>query len=198
MILIDNLNAINTCKENIRTALINKGVDMDGVAFSEYAEKIDALQFESGDTPSTPTPTPSVDYMYTNGYLCDEDGNALDSESDIINFTPYEIALNNDGNFIINLICPEEIPGYEGGTYYDIIFTVDIPSAYRVSKFEYYDQGTTTYYDRELKENPRHTTVVRDGVEYNSYVRQMTDNKDCASDYIAYEPLRYRITINKK
>ena len=106
--------------------------------------------------------------------------------------------MNDEGNFVIDLTCPEEIPGYEGGSYYDIIFTVEVPAAYQVSKFEYYDQGTTQYYDRELKVNPRHTTVNRNGVEYNSYVRKMTDNIDCGSEYIAYEPLQYRITINKK
>jgi hypothetical protein len=193
MKLIENLNAINDCKESIKTALINKGVDMTDVKFEDYAGKIDALQFESGDTPSVPTPTPSVDYIYSNGYLT-----GGSETNDVITFTPYEIVLGDNGNFVIDLTCPEEIPGYEGGTYYDIIFTVDIPSTYQVSKFEYYDRGTTTYYDRELKTNPRHNTVIRDGVEYNSYVRKMTDNKDCGSEYIAYEPLQYRITINKK
>lgn len=190
MELIDNLNAINNCKEDIKTALINKGVDMTGVAFSDYAVKIDELQFESGDTPA---PTPSADYMYSNGYLTDGA-----ETNDIITFTPYEIALNDEGDFIINLTCPEEIPGYEGGSYYDIIFTVDIPTTYKISKFEYFDQGTSLYYDRELKANPRHSTIIRNGVEYNSYVRKMTDNLDFGSEYIAYEPLQYRITINKK
>ena len=49
MSLIDNLNAINDCKTDIKDALESKGVDMSGVAFSDYAEKIRSLQFESGD-----------------------------------------------------------------------------------------------------------------------------------------------------
>lgn len=61
MSLIDNLNAINNCKEDIKTALINKGVDMTGVTFTGYAEKIDELQLSSGDEPSTHTL--SVDYI---------------------------------------------------------------------------------------------------------------------------------------
>ena len=40
MSLIDNLNAINNCKEGIKNALINKGVDMTNVSFSDYAKKI--------------------------------------------------------------------------------------------------------------------------------------------------------------
>jgi hypothetical protein len=131
--------------------------------------------------------------MYSNGYLT-----GGSETNDIITFTPYEIVLNDEGNFIVNLTCPEEIPGYEGGTYYDIIFTMEVPNGYQISKFEYFDQGTNLYYDREYKLNPRHSTIIRNGVEYNSYVRKMTDNIDCGSEYIAYEPLQYRITINKK
>ena len=187
MALIDNLNAINDCKNAIKDALARKGYgDMDSVPFSEYAGKIDALQLESGDTPS-------ADYIYSNGYLTDGT-----QTNDIINFTPYEIVLNDEGNFIINLTCPEEIPSYEGSSYYDVILTIDIPTTYQISKFEYFDQGTSLYYDRELKANPRHSTIIRNGIEYNSYVRKMTDNLDYGSEYIAYEPLQYRITINKK
>ena len=192
MALIDKLNAINDCKNAINAALNSKGVDMSGVAFSGYAGIIESqLQLNSGDDPSIPTP--SADYIYSNGYLTD--GNQT---NDIITFTPYEIVLNDEGNFIINLTCPEEIPSYEGSSYYDIILTIDIPTTYQISKFEYFDQGTSLYYDRELKANPRHATIIRNGIEYNSYVRKMTDNLDYGSEYIAYEPLQYRITINKK
>ena len=195
MSLIDNLNVINTCKEDIRTALIDKGIDMTNVAFSDYAEKIASLQLESGDSGSSEPsePTPSVDYIYSNGYLT----NGTET-NDVVTFMPYEIVLDDNGNFILDLTCSEEIPGYDGGTYYDIILTIDVPTTYQISKFEYYDQGTTTYYERELKANPRHSTIIRNGIVYNSFVRKMDDNKDIASEYIAYEPLQYRITINKK
>lgn len=189
MSLIDNLNAIENCKNDIKNALINKGVNMTGVAFSGYAGKINALQLESGDSPA---PTPSADYMYSNGYLTD-----AAEANDIITFIPYEIVLNDEGKFIIELMCPEEIPGYEGGTYFDVIFTVDIPVSYRVSKFEYYDQGTTTWYDRELKPNPRHSTVIRDGVTYYSYVRVVSDGVDIGSVDVQFAPFKYRITIEK-
>ena len=191
MSLIDNLNAINDCKIDIKDALESKGVDMSGVAFSDYAGKIRSLQFESGDEPSTPTP--SADYIYSNGYIVDGT-----ETNDIITFIPYEIVLNDEGKFIIELMCPEEIPGYEGGTYYDVIFTVDIPESYKASKFEYYDQGTTTWYDRELKSNPRHSTVVRNGVTYYSYVRVVSDGVDIGSVDVQFEPFKYRITIEKE
>lgn len=191
MNLIDNLNTINNCKEAIKSALINKGVNMNGVSFSDYAGKIDSLQLESGDTPSTPIP--SVDYIYSNGYPT---GGI--EENDIINFTPYEIVLDGDGKFIVNLTCPEEIPGYEGGTYYDIVLTVEVPTTYSVTNFELYAEALSEYVPQTYKVNPRHSTIVREGVTYNSYVRAVSDGIDIGSADVQYSPLQYRITIEKK
>ena len=193
MSLMDNLIAIENCKNDIKSALINKGVDMTDVAFSGYAEKINALQLESGDAPA---PTPSADYIYSNGNLCDEDGNLLVEESDIINFTPYEIELV-EGKYVMYISCPEEIPGYDGGTYYDVILTVDVPTTYRITNFELYAEGLSEYVNQPYKANPRHTTVDRNGVTYNSYVRQTLDGLDIGSADVQYEPLQYRITIEK-
>lgn len=190
MELIDNLNAINGCKEAIKVALENKGVIMDNVKFEDYAGKIDELQLESGDEPSVPTP--SADYIYSNGYL-----SGGSETNDIITFTPYEIVLNDEGKFVIDLTCPEEIPSYEGGSYYDIIFTVDIPETYRLTNFEFLEESSSSYINQPYKENPRHSTIIRNGVTYNSYVRLVEDNKDYGSEYLAYEPLQYRITIEK-
>ena len=188
MSLIDNLNAINTCKEEIKGALEGKGVDMTGVAFSGYADKIKALQLESGDTPSTP----SVDYIYSNGYLT-----GVTETNDIITYVPYEIILDGNGNFIIELTNPEEIPGYEGGTYFDVVFGVDVPNTYQITNFELYND-ILGYVPQAYKVNPRHSIVVRDGVTYNSYVRAVSDNNDIGSADIQYDPLQYRITIEKK
>lgn len=190
MTLIDNLNAINDCKTAIKTALENKGVVMTNVKFEDYAGKIDELQFESGDTPSTPTP--SADYIYSNGYLT----NGIET-NEIIYFVPYEIVLDDNGEFIIELTCPEEIPGYEGG-YCDIILTVDVPTKYNITNFEYFDEAfTSTYVQQLFKVNPRYSTIIRNGVEYNSYVRQVSDNNDYGSADVQYAPLKYRITIKK-
>ena len=48
MAVIDNLNIIKQCKEDIKQAIINKGVDMTNVAFTEYATKIYEIPQESG------------------------------------------------------------------------------------------------------------------------------------------------------
>ena len=188
MSLIDNLNAISNCKTDIKDALESKGVDMSGVAFSDYAGKIRALQLESGDEPSTPAP--SADYIYSNGYLTGGEPN------EIIDFNPYEIVLDAEGKCIFNFTCPVEYPIYDGENF-DIIFTVDVPETYRLTNFEFLDESSDSYIDQPYKENPRHTTVVRNGVTCYSYVRQVEDNNDYGSDYVAMAPLQYRITIEK-
>lgn len=188
MTLIDNLNAINDCKNDIKSALINKGVDMTDVAFSGYAEKINALQLESGDSPA---PTPSADYIYSNGYLT-----SGDVTNEIINFVPYEIVLDGEGKCVFDFTCPVEYPIYDG-EHFDIIFTVDVPETYTLTKFEFLDESSDSYINQPYKENPRYTTVVRNGVTYKSYVRQVEDNNDYGSDYVALAPLQYRITIEK-
>ena len=189
MSLMDNLIAIENCKNDIKSALINKGVDMTDVTFSGYAAKIDELQLESGDTP---TPTPSADYIYSNGYLVD-----ATETNDIITFIPYEIVLNDEGKFIIELTNPEEIPGYDGGTYFDVVFGVDVPNTYQITKFELYAELLSEYVSQEYKVNPRHSTVVRDGVIYNSYVRAVSDGNNIGSADVQFDPLKYRITIEK-
>lgn len=187
MSLMDNLIAIENCKNDIKSALINKGVDMTDVAFSGYAEKINALQLESGDTPA---PTPSADYIYSNGYLTGGETN------EIINFVPYEIVLDAEGKCVFDFTCPVEYPIYDG-EHFDIIFTVDVPETYTLTKFEFLDESSDSYINQAYKENPRYTTVVRNGVTYKSYVRQVEDNNDYGSDYVAMAPLQYRITIEK-
>jgi hypothetical protein len=186
MSLIDNLNAINACKEGIKTALINKGVNMTNVKFEDYAGKIDELQLEPGEGGSTP----SVDYIYSNAYLLGSD------PITIVDNIPHEISLDENGKFIIDVICPVEIKGSASKNIYDTILTIDVPSSYNLS-VEYYDQGTTTYYTQGMKSNPRHDTIIRNGVVYKSYVRAVEDEKDQGSAYISSEPLQYRITIVK-
>jgi hypothetical protein len=184
------LEDINTCKVEIKAAIEEKGGEgyLDGTSFSGYAGKIRSLNW-SGDTP---TPTPSADYIYSNGYPT---GGV--EENDIINFTPYEIVLDGDGKFIINLTCPEEIPGYEGGTYYDIVLTVEVPTTYSITNFELYAEALSEYVPQAYKVNPRHSTIVREGVTYNSYVRAVSDGIDIGSADVQYSPLQYRITIEK-
>ena len=196
MILIDNLNAIKDCKDAIKESLIGKGVDMTNVKFADYATKIDELQLASGDTPSTPAP--SVDYIYSNGYLT----NGTET-NEIIYFVPYEIELDSEGYCAFELTCPDEISGYESDGVslgmMDVIFTVDIPTTYSISKLEWLDEtgAEPVYIGIDYKVNPRYSTIVRNGITYNSYVRQVSDNNDYGSYDVQFAPLKYKITIEK-
>lgn len=196
--LIDNLNKISACKTAINGALCEVVGEetMKDVAFEGYADIIKGLQLPSddSDTPSEPsTPTPSADYIYSNGYIT-----GGDATNDIITFVPYEIVLDGDGKYIVYFTSPEEIPGYEGGTYYDILLTVDVPTTYKITNFELYAELLSEYVPQAYKVNPRHSTVVREGVTYNSYVRASSDGLDIGSADVQYDPLQYRITIEKK
>ena len=46
--VLDKLNQIKSCKEDIKQAIEDKGVDMTDVAFTEYAEKIGEIQAGGG------------------------------------------------------------------------------------------------------------------------------------------------------
>jgi hypothetical protein len=59
-------------------------------------------------------------------------------------------------------------------------------------------EGLNDYVNQAYKANPRHSTVVRNGIVYNSYVRQTLDGLDIASGDVQYSPLKYKITIEKK
>lgn len=189
MTLIDNLKAIDDCKKAIKAALVRKNVAMDGVTFSDYAEKIDALQLESGDTPSTP-PIPSVDYIYSNGYLT-----SGTETNEIINLIPHEIVLDGNGECAFELTCPIEIKG-KTSKYRDIIFTVEIPENYNIIGFDI--KGLTGNYEPYTlgyKENPRYSSIERNGIIYKSFVRNVADEKDYASMDVATDILYYKITI---
>ena len=188
--LMQYLEDINACKEAIKDAINAKGGDhyMDGVAFSGYAAKIDALQLESGDTPSTPTP--SADYIYSNGYLT-----SGTETNEIINLIPHEIVLDSEGKCAFELTCPIEIKG-KTSKYRDIIFTVEIPENYNIIGFDI--KGLTGNYEPYTlgyKENPRYSSIERNGIIYKSFVRNVADEKDYASMDVATDILYYKITI---
>lgn len=194
MTLIDNLTAINNCKNAIKTALENKGVVMTDVKFEDYAGKIDALQFESGDTPSTPTP--SADYIYSNGYI--EGGN-----QDIMTYVPYEIELDEKNMFVIELFAPIEIPGWDE-VYPDVVLGVDVPEKYELVSIKIYDPANQIYFipsgtTTGFKDNIRYSTIVRDGISYNSYLRYTNgyyESPDLKGDPVVMSnPYKYEIII---
>jgi hypothetical protein len=189
---MDNLIAIENCKNDIKSALINKGVDMTDVAFSGYAEKINALQLESGDTPA---PTPSADYIYSNGYI---DGGT----PDIMTYVPYEITLDDNNVFVIELLSPVELLGW-ADVCPDIIFGVDVPTKYEMVDLKVYDPVVNggSFVPHGFKNNIRYSTITRDGVVYNSYLRNANgyyESSDVKGDPSLETPYKYEITIKLK
>jgi hypothetical protein len=202
--LIENLNKISECKIAIKDALCEVVGDahvgdktMKDAIFEDYADIIKGLQLPSddSDTPSEPsTPTPSEGYIFSNGYPIGSD------PITIVDNTIHEISFDENGKFSIDVICPVELKGSSSKNIYDTIFTVDVPQQYELEKnlfVEYYDKGTSEYYKRYMKPNPRHSTIIRNGVVYNSYVRAVDDEKDQGSTYVSSLPLQYKITIVK-
>jgi hypothetical protein len=198
MSLIDNLNAINKCKIDIKRALVDKGVDMTDVKFSEYAGKIDALTFEPGGD----SPTPSADYIYSNGYMKNEDGTPS-TTPDIVTYVSYEIPEINVGeSYEYVLFGPLEFQGYAKGDdgslfdYPDIVFGVDVPQQYSVDIKVW---SNDKYVDCGVKKNKRHEEIIRDGVKYNSYVKGV-DSGYFYDDATYVDPsveYKYKIIITK-
>lgn len=187
--LIEKLNEINACKEDIKAALKEKCGDtyMDDVAFSGYADKIRALQLESGDTPA---PTPSADYIYSNAFLT---GGA---RKDIVNLEAYAIELGSDGTCEFKLTCAKEYTIWTGEDF-DIVFTVEVPESYEIIKSVWLNEANNNEeVPQELKPNPRYTNITRNGVKYNSFVR-VVDGDDMMNDQLNVADVKYIITIKK-
>lgn len=197
--LMEYLSEINTYKEAIRNAINAKGGDnyMDNATFSQYAEKISALQLGSGDAPSTPAPS-NVDYIYSNGYLTKGT-----KTNEIVNLVPYEINLT-DGECSFELTCPVEYKIYEG-SFYDVVFTVEVPAEkYEITKFVWLDEmNNDAEMTQEFKVNPRYNNeidngiVVRNGVAYKSYTRVTADGLDKKSKKLYTSPIKHIITIKE-
>ena len=193
MSLIENLNRINNCKEAIKSALVDKGIIEESDKFEDYAEKIRSLQFESGDEPSTPAPTTSVDYIYSNGFLTNGG-----TRKDIVNLEAYEIVLDRDNNTCsFELTCAKEFTIWTGEDY-DIVFTVEVPNTYEIIKCVWLNEAANNEeMPQDLKPNPRYTTIERNNIVYDSFIR-VVDGDDMMNEGLNISDVKYIITIKKK
>ena len=193
MSLISNLQEIKDCKDAIKSALIEKGGKnyMDGVSFSGYAAKIKDLQLSSGDEPSTPTP--SADYIYSNGFLTNGG-----TRKDVVNLEAYEIALDNDNTCSFELTCAKEFTIWTGEDY-DIVFTVEVPDTYEIIKCVWLNEGANNEeMPQDIKPNPRYSTIERNGITYESYVRDVGDGGYMMNTGLNISDVKYIITIKKR
>ena len=75
MSVIDKLIRIHSCKEDIKQAITDKGVDMTNVAFTDYATKISEIQTGGG---SGDPEGGSADYLELRANLRDYQSNAVE------------------------------------------------------------------------------------------------------------------------
>lgn len=101
MSIVENLNRIKFCKESIKQAIINKGVDMEGVAFEGYAAKINEISGSGtggGDT---------TDYVDISNYL----GGSFNGGSISLSFSEASLyqdgfgQINGEGHYLALEIC---------------------------------------------------------------------------------------------
>lgn len=189
--LIDNLQKIEQYKTDIKNVLKNKFKDVediDSLTFSGYAAKIDNLQLVSGDTPA---PTPSVDYIYSNGYLTGG------QRKDIVNLESYQINLDSDNTCEFRLTCAKEYTIWTGEDY-DIVFTVEVPETYDIIKCVWLNEANhDEEMPQDIKPNPRYTNIERNGIIYNSFIR-VVDGGDMSNGLVNQADVKYIITIKKK
>lgn len=187
--LMQYLEDINTCKVEIKAAIEEKGGEgyLDGTSFSGYAGKIRSLQ-TTGDAP---TPTPSAEYIYSNGFLTGG------TRKDIANLEAYKIELDSDNTCEFRLTCAKEFTIWTGEDY-DIVFTVEVPEAYTITKCVWLNEANNDEeMPQDLKPNPRYTSINRNGIAYNSFVR-VVEGDDMMNDTgLNISDVKYIITIKK-
>ena len=124
--LIDNLNLINSYKSDIKSAIENKGVDMTGVSFGSYADKIGEI--ETGGTFVTETLSVSVNNTYYPGAGVDGFSQVIvDVPQSVTGYTEKEITeetyaiynLNNSASFVHRNVFEADVN----------LLTVNLPNA---------------------------------------------------------------------
>ena len=119
--LIDNLNLINSYKSEIKSAIENKGVDMTGVSFGSYAEKIGEI--------TTTFITETLSVTQNNTYY---PGTGVDGFSEVIvnvpqtGYTEKDVTEKNYG--IVNLSNSASYVGSFAFTVSSSLITVNLPS----------------------------------------------------------------------
>lgn len=186
--LMQYLEDINGCKENIREQLIVKGLtSIENAKFTEFADKIESWVIDSGNT----QPEQSADYIYSNGFLTGG------TRKDIVNLEAYKIELDSDNTCEFRLTCAKEFTIWTGEDY-DIVFTVEVPEAYTITKCVWLNEANSDEeMPQDLKPNPRYTSINRNGITYNSFVR-VVEGDDMMNDTgLNINDVKYIITIKK-
>lgn len=182
--LMQYLEDINGCKENIREQLIAKGLtSIENAKFTEFADKIESWVIAQ--------PEQSADYIYSNGFLTGG------TRKDIANLEAYKIELDSDNTCEFRITCAREFTIWTG-EHYDIVFTVEVPESYTITKCVWLNEANNDEEMRQdLKPNPRYANITRNGVTYNSFVR-VVEGDDMMNDVgLNTTDVKYIITIQK-
>ena len=122
MSIVENLNRIKSCKENIKQAIINKGVDMEGVAFEGYADKINEIT--GGSTPEVPA---DFDYLIYRNNMTEY------SNAEVYNIVEYAFA----GCPNLSTVDLPNIPDIPTGAFLNCsnLASVNVPYSHSVGYF---------------------------------------------------------------
>ena len=130
--LIDNLNLINSYKSDIKSAIENKGVDMTGVSFGSYADKIGEI--------TTTFVTETLNVTQNNTYY---PGQGVDGFSEVVVNVPqtgYNEKDVTERNFgIVNLSNSASFVSRCAFQYYSPLETVYLPSCLEVRDYGFYN-----------------------------------------------------------
>lgn len=115
--LTDNLNTIASIKGDIRDAIVAKGVDMSGVAFSGFASKIGEIQTGGSQKPEEVL----VETIATNGTFnfAPQSGHVFSSATittDVHPSTSLSVSYNSNGVYQVS------------GEFSDATITVSVPA----------------------------------------------------------------------
>lgn len=132
-----------------------------------------------------------VDYLYVNGYK------SGDGANDIVTYIPYEIELDDNNQFSVEVVAPDEIAGYPGYNM-AVTFGCDVPQGYTLTAFEMWVELHSAWESTPYETNPRNATRKYGSVEYNCYSRKPNDNDWYTEEATLEAGFRYRITITKQ
>lgn len=146
MSVVDNLNLIKSCKEDIKQAIIDKGVDMTDVPFAGYAEKIGEIS--GGDTTDyLQLRETMAEYSNADVYSLAEyafTGCPNLSTVDLPNLTDIQTGVfMNCGNLASANIPNTHSVGYNAFQNCGALTEINLPVCYSVGDGAFYNTGLT-------------------------------------------------------
>lgn len=109
----ENLQTLQTAKQNIKSAIEAKGQDLSNVPFTQYADKISAI--ETGGGSASATLTPEMIAGIWKGVIGDE------SQIALLAYYVFSLKENENGEKLMKMFS---IDDYESGTFTELPYTI--------------------------------------------------------------------------